>query len=69
MKNTDPTQDNKNYKWLFFYYNRSDERVFVPKKIGEFGITLNFANPKSYLALVAMGLFFGFIVFMISLKK
>ena len=21
MQNQDPTQDNKNYKWRFFYYN------------------------------------------------
>ena len=69
MEKTDPTQDNKNYKWLFFYFNTEDERIFVPKKLNQLGVTLNFAKPKSYLALLAMGLFFGFIVFMISLKK
>lgn len=33
------------------------------------GWTVNFGNPKSVLALVAMMLFFGFVVFMIERKN
>ena len=57
--------DSKNWKLRLFYFNKEDDRIFVPKKIQWMGITLNFANPKTYLALVFMVCFFGFIVFMI----
>lgn len=69
MQNQDPTQDNKNYKWRFFYYNLNDERVFVPKKIASLGITLNFAKKESYFFLVGAALFFGFVQFLILHKR
>ena len=39
--------------------------MFVPKKNTDNGITLNFGNPKSFLVLLAMLSFSGFVVFMI----
>jgi uncharacterized membrane protein len=42
------------YKWGIFYFNPQDKRVFVPKKIPWGGITVNFANPLSYLFLLLL---------------
>jgi len=36
-----------------FYFNREDSNIFVPKASG-FGRTLNFANPISWLFIVAV---------------
>ncbi|MEI7423426.1 MAG: DUF5808 domain-containing protein [Prolixibacteraceae bacterium] len=51
----DPTGNFNNYKWGFFYYNKSDKRVFVPKRSG-MGYTLNFGKPFVTL---------GFILFLL----
>jgi uncharacterized membrane protein len=56
----DPT-----WKWGLFYFNKEDKRIFPPKRYG-IGWTVNFANPKSILALIIMLSFFGFIAFMIE---
>jgi uncharacterized membrane protein len=40
----DPMGNSNNYKWGIFYYNRTDPRIFVPKRFG-FGYTLNFGKP------------------------
>jgi len=40
----DPTGNSKYYKWGFFYCNKADPRVFVPKRYG-LGYTLNFGKP------------------------
>ena len=56
----------ENSNWKFFgliYYNPQDTRIFVPKRIEWMGITLNFGNPKSYIALALMVLFFGFVTY------
>lgn len=58
----------KNWKWGLFYYNKKDKRVFIEKPNPEYGVTLNFANPKAYLALLSAVLFFGFVVYMITKK-
>lgn len=42
-------RDPNNWRWGIFYFNPADERLFVPKKNPAFGVTLNFANPRSYL--------------------
>jgi len=42
------------YIWGIIYFNPKDSRVFVPKKIPWAGITLNFANPFSYLFLLLL---------------
>jgi uncharacterized membrane protein len=54
--------DSKNWKLGLFYFNKNDERVFVEKRITWTGITLNFANPKSYLVVAVAIWFFGFIL-------
>ena len=51
----DPTGDFNNYKWGFFYYNKDDSRVFVPKRAG-IGYTLNYGKPFVTL---------GFILFLL----
>ena len=68
MQNQDPTQDTKNYRFIFYYYNPDDERVFVPKKIASLGVTLNFAQPKAYLFLISFLSFAGFIAYLCTQK-
>lgn len=58
----------KQWKWGLFYYNKEDLRIVVEKPNPNHGITLNFANPKAYLALFFAVLFFGFIIYMITKK-
>ena len=53
--------DHENYKWGLFYWNPKDTRVFVPKRIRQFGWTLNFANPVSYLIILGI-ILMGFIL-------
>jgi|GEM_PF-2115203 len=42
-----PKENNSDQHWYAkaFYYNRSDARLIVPKRLGA-GVTLNFAHPK-----------------------
>ena len=58
----DPTK----WKLGLFYFNKEDSRVLVAKNPEWMGITVNFANPKTYLALLAFVFFFGFIIYMIE---
>jgi uncharacterized membrane protein len=37
------------YKWGLFYFNREDQRIFVPKVNRLMGWTLNFARPEAYI--------------------
>jgi uncharacterized membrane protein len=62
-------KDPNNWIWGIFYFNKKDNRIFVPKKIEWMGITINFANPKSIIALVIIITFFSFILFMIDKSK
>ena len=62
-------KDPNNWKLGIFYFNREDNRVFVPKPIESLGITLNFANPKSYIAICIMIVFFGFILYEIEKNR
>jgi uncharacterized membrane protein len=73
MNYNDPSEETKNrwhndpdnWVWGMFYYNPEDPRLFLPKKIKEFGWTINFANPNSVfiilliLLLIAITIFFG----------
>lgn len=43
-------QNPQNWKW-FIYFNKKDPRLIVPKLSG-LGLTFNFGNPSSYLAMV-----------------
>ena len=45
--------DQKYWKWRFLYFNRNDNRVFVPKRFG-IGWTLNWASPFSYIAIIVI---------------
>jgi uncharacterized membrane protein len=44
----------ENYKLGLFYFNRSDDRIFVPKMISRTGWTINFARPGSYLFIIGL---------------
>lgn len=61
-----PERTSSNYVWGFFYYNKKDPRIFLPKMNPDYGVTMNFANPNSYLALLGMFAFFGFVIYMTS---
>lgn len=64
-----PERNPENYVWNFFYYNKTDQRVWVPKSNPDWGITVNFARRGTYLFLLGMFGFFAFIVAMIVLKN
>jgi uncharacterized membrane protein len=57
--------DPNNWIWGIFYYNKEDQRIFPPKKIEGMGVTINFANPKSVLALLIALAFFAMVVLFI----
>lgn len=59
---------NNHWKWGLFYFNTKDKRIFVEKRNPNYGITLNFAQPKAYLALIIAIMFFAFITYMITKK-
>ena len=44
--------DNSNYWRGVFYINKNDHRVIVPKQVKAFGWTLNWAHPKTFVALI-----------------
>ena len=46
--------DPANWKLGIFYYNKLDTRLFPPKRIKQLGSTVNFANPKSIMALIVL---------------
>lgn len=55
-------KDPNNWKLGFLYYNKQDKRLLPPKRIEWTGWTVNFANPKSIVLLLAMILFCSVIV-------
>ncbi|WP_163400585.1 DUF5808 domain-containing protein [Flavobacterium fluviatile] len=71
MKYNDPSEETKNrwhnnpdnWIWGIFYYNPEDPRLFLPKKIKEFGWTTNFANPNSVFMILLALLLFAITVF------
>lgn len=46
-----------------FYFNPSDKRLFVPKRISAFGLTLNFGHPYAGIALL---LIIALIIFLVK---
>jgi uncharacterized membrane protein len=50
----DMQKDPNNYKWGIIYFNRKDSRIFLPKRNKWMGWTMNFANPYSYLIILAI---------------
>ncbi len=47
-------QDSSNWIFGIFYFNKNDDRIFPPKRIKQMGWTVNFANPISIFALLAI---------------
>jgi uncharacterized membrane protein len=47
-------KDPENYKWGIFYFNPKDPRVILPKRNKILGVTVNFANPYSYLIIIGI---------------
>jgi uncharacterized membrane protein len=45
------SENKNNRKWLFFYHDVNDPRLFVPKQRRMLGWTLNFGNKVSWLVL------------------
>ena len=65
-KTLEEWKNNKSYWiWGFFYFNREDSRVILPKRNENMGTTFNFARPQPYFWLLAMFSFWGFVVYMI----
>ncbi len=55
-KKNDPAKtklNRGNWRGYFIYFNREDNRIFVPKRFG-IGWTLNFASPFTYLVLAVL---------------
>ena len=46
--------DPKNWKLRIFYFNKADKRIVISKRLKLFGWTLNFANPISYIIMIAL---------------
>lgn len=42
-------KDPAKWTWNIIYFNPKDKRLVVPKRIPAMGMTLNFANPISFL--------------------
>lgn len=47
-------KDPNNWKVGEFYFNKEDKRIFPPKRNKYLGWTINFANPKSYIAFILL---------------
>jgi uncharacterized membrane protein len=47
-------KDPNNWIWRIFYFNKEDKRLFPPKRNKLMGWTLNFANPISTIAIIAL---------------
>lgn len=48
------TDSPENYRMGFFYFNKNDKRVIVPKQNRLRGFTFNFANPFTYLLITGI---------------
>jgi uncharacterized membrane protein len=46
--------NSENWKAGIFYYNKADNRIFVPKRLESLGWTINFANPLSVITFVVL---------------
>jgi uncharacterized membrane protein len=54
--------DSANWKWGMFYYNPKDERLFPPKRHPGAGWTVNFAQKRSILASIMVGIFLNLLI-------
>jgi uncharacterized membrane protein len=53
--------DQNNWKFGFFYFNKADDRILVSKHYS-FGWTFNFGNPKTYIYVVIILIGLGLIL-------
>ncbi len=58
-------KDPANWKWGILYYNKNDKRIFPPKR-SKLGWTINFANPLSIMALVAITLILVTLIYLLT---
>ena len=56
-------KDPPNWKLGIFYYNKEDNRLFLPKRFKATGWNINFANSKSIV------LFLGLVLLVILISK
>lgn len=63
LLNESMNKDPRSWKGIL-YSNINDSRVFVPKRNPAMGWTLNFANPLSYLILLAIIMILIFISYL-----
>ena len=56
--------DSSNWKLGVLYFNKEDKRIFVPKRIGFLGWTVNFANPIAYVIMIGI-----FYILYVSISK
>jgi len=61
----DPIDNPSNYKFGIFYFNSSDSRFIVPKKIRSMGYTFNFGHRISIIIflLITAGIFYALAAF------
>ena len=60
------SKDPNNWKFGVFYFNPKDKRIFPPKRVAQFGWTVNFANPISILAIIGI---IALTIFITKLRK
>ncbi|RZJ30900.1 MAG: hypothetical protein EOO48_03660 [Flavobacterium sp.] len=60
-----PERNPENYIWKIFYYNKKDSRTYLPKSNPDWGTTVNFAKPQTFLFLLLAIGFFAFVITMI----
>ena len=60
------SKDPNNWKFGIFYFNPKDKRIFPPKRVAQFGWTVNFANPISILAIIGI---IALTIFITKLRK
>ena len=55
--------ESKYWKLGIFYFNSEDKRIFIPKRITAFGLTLNFGNPFSIIFILLLAVLIMFASF------
>ena len=55
-------KDPKNWRFGVFYYNPEDKRTFPPKRFKSMGMTINFADTKSVVAVVLFLIFTAWVI-------
>ena len=55
--------DSENWKFIFFYYNPQDARMFVPKRVQWMGTTFNYAHKMSWVWTAVLFIIIGLMLF------